>query len=97
MVNKELTTKYGDFMIKKPCFIGGTPKDRELDWDICQYADNHKYNWTIATLRWNSKEPCYYLQSIGMRLAEVGSRKLLRWIMQFSEEAERENLKESEE
>ena len=95
MMNEEITIHGVDFKIEKPIYIGGKiPKGREYDWCICQWDSDHKYNWVIAILEWNSKEPCYELRSIGMRLAESGSKKLLKWILKFSEEAENDNFEE---
>ena len=97
-MKKEIIIKGVKFEIKKPSYIGGEiPKDRELDWAICQWDSTHTYKWAIANLHWNSKEPCYQLESVGMRLAESGSRKLLKWILRFSEKAENDNLKGGEE
>ena len=90
---QEITIHGVDFKIEKPLYIGGVPKGRELDWAICQWSSTHDYIWVIANLRWDAKEDCYYLESVGMRLAESGSKKLLEWILKFSEEAENENLK----
>lgn len=93
-MDKEITIHGVEFKIEKPVYIGGKmPKAREYDWSICQWDSKHEYNLVIATLEWNPKEPCYELRSIGMRLAESGSRKLLKWILKFSEEAENKNLK----
>ena len=93
-MKKEIIIKGVKFEIKKPSYIGGEiPKGRELDWAICEWSSTHAYKWVIANLRWNAKEPCYQLESVGMRLAESGSRKLLKWILKFSEKSESENLK----
>ena len=97
-MKKEIIIKGVKFEITKPSYIGGEiPKDRELDWAICEWSSTHAYKWVIANLCWNAKEPCYQLESVGMRLAESGSRKLLKWILKFSEKSESENLKGGEE
>ena len=94
-MDKEITIDGVKFKIEKPVYIGGKiPKGRELDWAIRQWSSTHDYNWVIAILEWNPKEPCYELRSIGMRLAESGSTKLLKWILKFSEEAENDNFEE---
>ena len=91
---QEITIHGVEFKIEKPVYIGGKiPKGREYDWSIRQWSSTHDYNWVIANLRWNAKESYYYIESVGMRLAESGSKKLLKWILKFSEKAEKDNLR----
>ena len=93
-MKKEIIIKGVKFEITKPSYIGGEiPKDRELDWAICEWSSTHAYKRVIANLRWNAKESYYYIESVGMRLAESGSKKLLKWILKFSEKAEKDNLR----
>lgn len=83
------------FKIERPVYIGGkTPKEYQNDWTICECSKDLASCWVIATLHWDAKEPCYELQSCGMRLAESGSTKLLKWILKQSKKLEKEILNE---
>ena len=55
-MKKEIIIKGVKFEITKPSYIGGEiPKDRALDWAICEWSSTHAYKWVIANLRWNAK------------------------------------------
>lgn len=75
--------KYKHFEIRRPAYLGAIPEGRENDWDIVKWSENFEHCWSIAFLRWNPKEPCYELESVGMRLLEEMEDGLPEFIMKW--------------
>ncbi len=80
---KELYIRYKHFEIRRPTYIDIIPKERENDWDIIKWNNNFESCWSIAVLRWNPKESCYKLESVGMRLLEYMEDGLSEFIMKW--------------
>ena len=85
------------YEIGKPTYIGKIQASREKDIEMCIWAEDRTHKCTIAILEWNTKEPCYELQSIGMRLAKYGNTDVLQWLLEVSEKYEPLAIKEMNE
>lgn len=81
----ETKIKFKHFEIRRPTYMGAIPEGYENDWDIVKWSDNFEYCYSIASLHWNSKEPCYELESVGMRLLEEMEDGLPEFIIKWVE------------
>ena len=81
----ETRIKFKHFEIRRPTYLGNPPVGHEKDWDIIKWSDNFDHCWSIASLHWNSKEPCYELESVGMRLLKEMEDGLPEFIMKWVE------------
>lgn len=79
----DIKIRFKHFEIRRPTYLGAIPEGRENDWDIVKWNDNFEHCWSIAFLRWNPKESCYELESVGMRLLEEMEDGLPEFIMKW--------------
>ena len=81
----ETKIRFKHFEIRRPTYLGPIPEGKENDWDVVKWSDNFEHCWSIASLRWNPKEPCYELESVGMRLLEEMDDGLPQFITSWVE------------
>lgn len=93
----EFRLRFKKFEIRKSTYLGGTiPENRQKDWDIVKWADDESHCWTIASLRWDSKDSMYEFESCGLRYLEYAESGLNEWIMAFAKFAQLTNGLEEE-
>lgn len=86
-IEKHITIGDDLFGFSQITYITGKiPEGREKDWAIDKYNDDKKTRFVIAFLRWDRKNECYDVESVGTRLCEYGNTELLRWIKNLCEE-----------
>lgn len=54
-----------------------------LSLDEGKYVTRTSYVYTIAHLKWNSKEPCWEFSSVGVRYLEDSDTELNKWLLDF--------------
>lgn len=87
---KTYTEKYKGFQIRDVNYLGERPKDAPLEFDIVKWYvdayDNKEHCWSVANLIYDPKEPCFDLQSIGLRwLEEHPDKDVENWIIAWCE------------
>jgi len=77
------------FPEKKP-YIGTVYRSTPIGWTSNEeLITEHCYS--VATLEWNSHEPCFEFHSVGLRwLEEKPSEAVINMILKFCEEKEKE-------
>lgn len=86
---REYTERYKGFQIRDVTYLGDPPQDAPLTYDIVQWWVDHEGDercWSVANLVYNPKEPCFYLESIGLRWLEVHPTiEVEAWVMKWCE------------
>lgn len=79
--------RFKQFEIRKPTFLGNPPTEDyyEYNFDIVKWADDNSYCWSIGSLEWNKKEPCFEFKSVGTRYLEFREDGLEEWLLKWCE------------
>ena len=91
--------KFRDFEIRDITYLGAPPNDGVVRFDLvkweederCETADwktnekkiSNRSCFSIARLCWNSKEPCFKLESVGLRYLEYREDGLEEWLIKW--------------
>ena len=100
--------KFKDFEIRDVTYLCEPPKNRPIKFDLVKWQEHEPYEVTdwqtgekklntkncfsIATLWWNNKEPCFEFESIGLRYLEHREDGLEEWLLKWCELKEFEIL-----
>ena len=103
---KEYTEVWNDFQIREPVYLLGNSKPYE--YDVVKWQEHNPIEvvdlrtgekristrscFTIATLTWDEKEPCFEFESCGLRYLENRIDGLEDFILKFCNEKEQEIL-----
>lgn len=85
---KTYTERYKGFQIRDINYLGDPPEDAPIMFDVVQWFED-EYNgkeccWSVAHLVYDDREPCFDLQSVGLRWLEVHpSEEVEDWIMKW--------------
>lgn len=76
--------KFGRFEIRDISYIGDKPSSRpKYEYDLVCWDKDNSNCWSIATLWYNEKEPCFELTSVGLRYLEYSTEALNKWLLQW--------------
>ena len=100
--------KFKDFEIRDICYFGEPTKNRPIEFDLVKWQEHEPYEVTdwktgekklstkncfsIGTLWWNDKEPCFEFKSCGLRYFEHREDGLEEWLLKWCELKEVEIL-----
>ena len=90
--------RFKQFEIRRPTYL--TPKSEEFykyNFDIVKWANDNSHCWSIASLQYNKKEPCFEFKSCGLRYLEYREPGLEEWLIKWCELKELEYRFEEEE
>ena len=86
---KAYTERYKGFQIRDVHYLGDPPKDAPTMYDVVQwYKDDgdKEYCWSVGTLVYDPKEPCFDFNSTGLRWLECHpDEDVENWIMAWAE------------
>lgn len=86
---KEYTERYKGFQIRDVCYVEEPPKDEPLKYDVVQWYRrdfSEEFCWSVANLVYDPKEPCFDLESIGLRWLECHpDEDVENWIIKWCE------------
>lgn len=92
--------KFKDFEIRPTCFLDGhtDPKRWDIvkwakhhkpmevtDWETGEKKMQDKFCFSIATVEWNEKEPCWEFRSCGTRFLEYYEEGLCEFVLKWLE------------
>ena len=84
---KEYTGKYKGFQIRDVAYLGEPPTDIPPIFDVVKWDSNgsiNEYCYTVGTLEYNAKEPCFEFKSCGLRWLEAHPDKdVENWIIKW--------------
>lgn len=104
--------KFKDFEIRDVAYFGDPPHDGIIRFDLVKWYDHaptEVYDLvagkkkistrsccSIATLWWNEKEPCFVMESVGLRYIEMREDGLEEWLQRWCKLKEYELLNREE-
>ena len=79
--------RFKQFEIRKPTFLGSPPTEDyyEYNFDIVKWADDNSHCWSIGSLKWNDREPCFEFESCGLRYLKFREDGLEEWLLKWCE------------
>ena len=78
--------KFKQFEIRKPTLVVEPPEDYyNYNFDLVKWNDEHTCCWSIASLRWDKKEPCFRFESCGTRYLSSREDGLEEWLLKWCE------------
>ena len=84
---KEYTGRYKGFQIRDVACLGEPPTDIPPTFDVVKWDSNEKigkYCYTVRTLEYNAKEPCFEFKSCGLRWFEAHpDEDVENWIIKW--------------
>lgn len=85
---KTYTEKYKGFQIRDINYLDDPPDDEPIMFDVVQWCEDaysgKEYCWSVARLIYDDKEPCFDLQSVGLRWVEAHPpREVEDWIIKW--------------
>lgn len=96
--NKILNMRHNEFALHKARYVDGRntfPYEIVVVREVqCEpftaysldeegYVTRTNYVYSVAHLRWNSKEPCWEFSSVGVRYLADGDTELNKWLLDF--------------
>lgn len=104
--------KFKDFEIRDVVYLGDPPHDGIIRFDLVKWYDHaptEVYDldagkkkiitrscYSIAGLWWNEKEPCFVMESVGLRYIEEREDGLEEWLQRWCKLKEYELLNREE-
>lgn len=84
---KEYTGIYKGFQIRDVTYLGEPPTDIPPTFDVVKWDNSRKVNkycYTVGTLEYNAKEPCFEFKSCGLRWLEAHpDEDVENWIIKW--------------
>ena len=79
--------RFKQFEIRKITFLGNQPTEdyHKYNFDLVKWSGDNSHCWSIGTLRWNKKEPCFEFESVGTRYLEYREDGLEEWLLKWCE------------
>ena len=94
--------RFKDFEIRPAVFLDGHTDPKK--WDVVKWCKTEprevydlrtgekkmsdKYCYSVASLEWNSKEPCWEFSSVGTRFLEDYEEGLCEFVLKWAELAD---------
>lgn len=78
--------RFKQFEIRKPTYACPEKIDDEIkkyQFDVVKWSNDNKTCFSIATLIYNPKEPCFDMRSVGLRYLEHREEGLEEFIIQW--------------
>ena len=86
---KEYTGRYKGFQIRDVTYLGEPPQDAPLQYDVVKWGKNNggrEYCWSVGSLVYDPKEPCFDFESAGLRWLEAKpDEDVMNWIIKWCE------------
>ena len=84
---KEYTGRYKGFQIRDATYLGEPPTDIPPTFDVVKWDNDgqiEEYCYTVGTLEYNAKEPCFEFKSCGLRWLEAHpDEDVENWIIKW--------------
>lgn len=86
---KTYTDRYKGFQIRECNYLGDPPTNIPPTFDVVKWYthdDNKEYCYSVGRLIYNSKEPCFDFESIGLRWLDAHpDEDVENWLIKWAE------------